>query len=84
MNASSLNHIPEDTLENYGMGRLDSLACPDVEEHLLICESCQMRLEEIDEYTRVAKAAAQSTKSRSSADERPLSRKQPIAAQVLV
>lgn len=51
------NHVAEDKLEAYALGKLsDDLSAP-VEEHLLVCSLCQTRLEEADEFIRVMKAA---------------------------
>ena len=39
------------------MGALSEKDCKPLEEHLLICLTCQIRLEEMDEYIKVMKAA---------------------------
>jgi hypothetical protein len=57
MNSSHGCGIPEDILETYSWGRLSELESAPLEEHLLLCRACQERLEQIDEYLRVAKAA---------------------------
>jgi hypothetical protein len=50
-------HPTEDLLEEYSFGRVDEPALADLEEHLLICVSCQIRLEEVDEYKALMKSA---------------------------
>jgi hypothetical protein len=50
-------HITDTALEQYS---LEHLAEPDlgtVEEHLLICATCQDRLQEVDEFVRAFRAA---------------------------
>jgi anti-sigma factor RsiW len=48
----------EDVLETYAWGRLSDPDNAPLEEHLLVCDACRNRLEQIDEYLRVAKSAA--------------------------
>ena len=53
------SHLTEDALEVYSLGRLsseDDLAT--FEEHLLVCEYCQTRLEKMDEFVQAAAAGA--------------------------
>lgn len=50
-------HPGEDTIENYAFDRLPADKAAVFEEHLLICQDCQQRLERADEYIRVMKAA---------------------------
>lgn len=56
MNTGSIFHIPDDLLEEYAIGRLPDIDCAPVEEHLLICPTCQNNLTETDEYIRVMRA----------------------------
>ena len=56
MNTGSIFHIPDDLLEEYAIGRLPDIDCAPVEEHLLICHTCQNNLTETDEYIRVMRA----------------------------
>lgn len=58
MNAGFDLHVPEDALEAYAMRKLPGRDVAPLEEHLLICPVCQTRLDAVDEYVRVAKAAA--------------------------
>jgi hypothetical protein len=58
MNASFDRHFPEQVWEEYAMGLRSEEDCKSLEEHLLICSTCQDLLAEVDEYIRVAKAAA--------------------------
>jgi len=56
---SDLNHhVDEEVLERYSMGRLPEEVAAPVEEHLLVCETCQDRLEEVDAFVAAARAAA--------------------------
>jgi hypothetical protein len=60
MNAGFNDHVSDDVLETYAMGKLSDEDCAPLEEHLLICCVCQRRLAQRDEYIRVVKAAASS------------------------
>jgi len=54
------SHVEEETLEQYSAGRLAEPDVARVEEHVLLCEACQEKLEEIDSWVRsVRRAAAQ-------------------------
>jgi hypothetical protein len=44
------------------MGRLSHQECAPVDKHLLLCSSCQIHLQEIDEYVQVMKAALRITR----------------------
>jgi len=50
-------HPDEDVFENYVFGRLSASPLEAFEEHLLICEHCQIRLEQTEDYIRIMKAA---------------------------
>ncbi len=52
------NHIEDDELEFYALGRLCESRVEAVEEHVLICESCQDRLAETEAYVQAVRAAA--------------------------
>jgi hypothetical protein len=51
-------HPGEDVFENYAFERLSDRETTDFEEHLLICERCQDKLAQSDEYIGLMKAAA--------------------------
>ena len=51
-------HLTEEQIEKYAMGKLSPVCCEDLEEHLLICNSCQLALEETDIYLTHMKAAS--------------------------
>jgi len=57
MNVTFEGHVPEDSLEAYAMGRLSGEECVLIEEHLLICPTCQRDLEAVDDYIQVTRAA---------------------------
>ena len=52
-----LRHPTEDLLEEYGFRRVREPALARLEEHLLVCATCQSRLEELDEYAALMKSA---------------------------
>ncbi len=58
MQASIDDHPSEEKLELYSMGRLPEPIVPLFEEHMLMCETCQARLEAVEEHLRIAFAAA--------------------------
>ncbi len=51
-------HISEDVLESYSMGKLSDEESAPMEEHLILCPVCRARLDETDEFIRATKAAA--------------------------
>ena len=50
-------HPAEGVLEEYNFGRVHEPALSALEEHLFVCPACQTRLEELDEYAAIMKAA---------------------------
>jgi hypothetical protein len=50
-------HILDDDLEAYSMHRMSVAASAPVEEHLLVCESCQVRLTGFDQYAAAVRGA---------------------------
>ena len=52
------DHIDEEILERYALGRLTEDGAAPVEEHLLVCHWCQDALAAADEYIRAVRAAA--------------------------
>jgi anti-sigma factor RsiW len=50
-------HVSDDSLELYSMDRLPDPEAAKVEEHLLICEECCVRLTRRDEFIQVLRAA---------------------------
>ena len=51
-------HINDDLLDQYALGTLPEERLAYVEEHLLVCEVCQSRLEVSDEFAMLFQAAA--------------------------
>ena len=51
-------HPPADLLELYCLGRLEDADCASLEEHLLICASCQDQVAELDVFVTSFRAAA--------------------------
>jgi anti-sigma factor RsiW len=51
------DHIADDDLEAYSLGRLSAAASAPVEEHLLGCARCQDRLARWDEYIGAMRGA---------------------------
>lgn len=57
VNAGLDQHLTEQVLEEWAFNRLPGRESAPLEEHLLVCPTCQDRLAEIDEYIIVMKAA---------------------------
>ena len=53
------DHISEDVLERYALGQTSDHETAPLEEHLLICKTCQRKLQSLDEYIAVTREAAQ-------------------------
>ena len=50
-------HLSDLELELYSLNRLHPAFLPAMEEHLLVCPECAVRLEAFDEYHKVIKQA---------------------------
>jgi hypothetical protein len=57
-NESANAHLSEDVLELYSLGRLPEPELDRADDHLLICHTCQDRLQETDDYIKAVRAAA--------------------------
>jgi anti-sigma factor RsiW len=57
MMSSSQAHVSDERLEQYLLGRLPETEVNEVEDHLLVCPSCQDLLEETQEYMAAMKLA---------------------------
>ena len=56
-------HPSDDDLELYSLGQLDEQRTAPLEEHLLVCEACQARVGEFDEYVHAMRAALREAES---------------------
>ncbi len=56
-------HPSEEDLERYSIGKLAEEQLASLEEHLLVCETCQERLSEVDAYVKAAQRAARKLKN---------------------
>jgi anti-sigma factor RsiW len=52
-----MQHIPDDSLELYALGRLSERELAEVEEHLLRCPECVERLDHIEGFTKAMRDA---------------------------
>ena len=52
-----MTHLEEDVLEAYSLGRIADEEAAGLEEHFLICRSCQERLEQTDNFVRAFRMA---------------------------
>ena len=51
-------HLGEATIEKYSLGRLSARKTAEIEEHLLICESCRQSVAASDRYVAAMRTAA--------------------------
>jgi anti-sigma factor RsiW len=57
-------HLNEEAAEKYSLGQLSAKKVAEIEQHLLICETCQQAVIAADAYVAaMSKAAAKSRKS---------------------
>ena len=47
---SFADHVKDDLLEGYALAALEADTLAYVEEHLLVCEDCRVRLQTIEEF----------------------------------
>jgi anti-sigma factor RsiW len=59
-----MDHISEEVLEEYALGRLPEADAAPVEEHLLVCAFCQERLQLTDEFIAALREAVAGRKRR--------------------
>ncbi len=52
------SHFTEEILELYALGQLPEATIASVEEHMLVCEHCQARLEQVDQFLKLTATAA--------------------------
>ena len=57
MNAGFDRHFSEEVWEEYALGRQSEEDCSVLEEHLLVCATCQDLLAEADDYIQAVAAA---------------------------
>jgi len=58
MSTERFNHPDDGVVEAYAMNRLTEPLLAAFEEHLLICEECQRRLQRMDDYLDAVRRAA--------------------------
>jgi len=58
MEPANRSHVCEEALERYSLRQLTGLETEAVEEHILLCSSCQERLRQVDEFVEVMRRAA--------------------------
>jgi hypothetical protein len=55
---SEINHLDDETLDRYALGKLSEVESAPVEEHLLVCHACQDKLDAADAFISAFRAAA--------------------------
>lgn len=58
MEVMEKDHISEEALERYSLGKMNEPEAEAFEEHLLLCADCQDRLQEVDEFISAFRVAA--------------------------
>ena len=71
MNLGHGEHLSQDLIERYAMGKLSEQDEGPVEEHLLLCESCRRQVEEMDDFLRGFRLATARLDSSSSPAVKP-------------
>jgi len=59
MHTTRLAHLRADTLERYSFRQLSGLSLRRTEEHLLLCDECRKRLDELETMLTSIRAAHQ-------------------------
>jgi hypothetical protein len=59
VNQSQSNHIDEEILERYALGKLGEEDVAPLEEHLFVCHACQDRLDDTDAFVSAFRTAIQ-------------------------
>jgi hypothetical protein len=54
---TATSHPDDEQLELYALGRLNEPEQAVIEEHLLICEACRQRLDQIEAYAKAMRRA---------------------------
>ena len=54
---TATSHQGDDQLELYALGRLSEPEQAVIEEHLLICEACRQRLDDVEAYAKAMRQA---------------------------
>jgi anti-sigma factor ChrR (cupin superfamily) len=54
---TAISHQTAEQLERYALGRLAEPEQAVIEEHLLICEACRQRLDEVEAYAKAMRRA---------------------------
>jgi hypothetical protein len=57
MRVARSHHMNDEQIEQYSMGSMPEEECEQFEEHLLICEPCQTRVTEVDQFVSAMAAA---------------------------
>ena len=70
MNFGERRHIVEDEIEQYSLGRIPTERLAAIEEHLLVCEACQSRVQEADCYAPAMRKAAEEMRRQPSSGRR--------------
>jgi len=60
----SNEHVLDDVLEAYALGRLQEKELDCVEDHMLVCEGCRLRLEEMESFVKATRIAAMRIRER--------------------
>ncbi len=73
------SHFTEEILELYALGQLPEATIASVEEHMLVCEHCQARLEQVDQFLSITATAARELRMEAAeAEKKQTERSKPI------
>lgn len=57
-------HLDEESAEQYSLGQLSARKVAEVEEHLLVCNSCREMVTSSDSYVAAMRAAAEKLRAK--------------------
>jgi hypothetical protein len=63
MTIMNQQHPSEEVLESYSMGRLSESEVDSLVEHIIVCDVCQDKLHEVDDFIKAFRAAAPSVET---------------------
>lgn len=76
----AIRHMDAEDIERYSMGDISEERCAQFEEHLLICETCRIRVAESDEFIRSVQRAGKQIRREGTTRRRSVWRGWPVFA----
>lgn len=83
MSSDLCSHICDHRLDLYALGRLTDPEAAEIEEHLLLCETCRSHLSRIDRFIAALRYASAALFTDSSPPLKPVGASSTLAARLL-